>query len=119
MFNLVQVGDKTVPMLSMASTDVYFRHIFHEDPIAIQSKGPSEAEAIDMFMRLGFVMAKYAETKDRKEMLKLNEDSFMDWLDKFERNDLINALPDAQKTYDGQMLASADSKKNNTEQTGG
>ena len=111
MFNLVQVGDKTVPMLSMASTDVYFRHIFHEDPIAIQSKGPSEAEAIDMFMRLGFVMAKYAETKDRKEMLKLNEDSYLDWLDGFERGDYIQSLPDIQKTYEGQSVSTSDAKK--------
>lgn len=118
MYNVVKIGDKDVPMLSMASVDVYYRNIFHDDPLKAQVNAVDAADSVGFIIRMAFVMAKFAELKDRKEMLKLNEDSFMEWLDQFERNDLINALPDAQKTYDGQMLASADSKKNNTEQTG-
>ena len=33
MYNLVKIGEKTVPMMSMASTDLYYRNIFHEDAI--------------------------------------------------------------------------------------
>ena len=37
MYNLVKIGEKTVPMMSMASTDLYYRNIFHEDAIKLQT----------------------------------------------------------------------------------
>lgn len=115
MYNVVKIGDVDVPMLSMASVDNYYRNIFREDPLKVQIEAKDAADSINFIIRMSFVMAKFAELKDRKEMLKLNEDSFYDWLDQFERNDLITALPDAQKTYEGQMLSSADAKKNTDE----
>lgn len=111
MFNNVLIGDKTVPMMSVASTDVYFRAIFHEDPIAMQTQDPDTGKAVDMFMKMGFVMAKFAELHDRKAMLALNGDSYLDWLDGFDRVDYLNALPDVQKTYEGQSVTTADAKK--------
>lgn len=117
MYNVVKIGEKAVPLLSMASVDRYFKNIFGDDPIKMQAKGLDEAEAIDFITRMGFVMAKFAEAKDRKEMAKLNEDAFLDWLDQFERNELFLALPDIQKTYEGQQATDADAKKNNAEQT--
>lgn len=117
MYNKIVIGAKEVPMLSMASVDLYYRNIFHEDPIALQTKGIDEGEMINFVLRMGFVMAKFAELKDRKEMAKLNEDSFLDWLDQFERNDIFAALPDIQKTYEGQMVTESTAKKNKDEQT--
>lgn len=119
MYNKIVIGEKEVPMLSMASVDLYYRNIFGEDPVALQTKGIDEGDMINFIIRMGFVMAKFAELKDRKEMLKLNEDSFLDWLDQFERNALFAALPDVQKTYEGQMVTTADAKKNKDEQTEG
>lgn len=119
MYNIVKIGDKAVPMLSMASVDVYYRNIFHEDPIRLQTDENSDAGSmVNFFLRMGFVMAKFAELKDRKEMLKLNEDSFLDWMDGLERSDLINALTDVQATYEGQSIASAEAKKNTEEPSG-
>lgn len=118
MFNNVKIGDKTVPMMSVASTDVYFRSIFHEDPIDIQSGEMDGGKAINLFMRLGFVMAKFAELKDRKAMLALNEDAYLDWLDGFGRTEYIEALPDIQKTYEGQSVTTSDAKKKEEEPTG-
>lgn len=117
MYNKVKIGEKEVPMLSMASVDLYYRNIFGEDPVALQTKGIDEGDMINFVLRMGFVMAKFAELKDRKEMLKLNEGDFLDWLDQFERGDMFAALPDFQKTYEGQMLTAAEAKKNNGEQT--
>ena len=111
MYNIIKVGEKDVPMLSMASVDIYYRNIFHEDAIKLQTKTQDDGDIINFIMRMGFVMAKFAELKDRKEMNKLNEDSFIAWLDGFERTDLINALVDVRMTYEGQSVSHSDSKK--------
>lgn len=118
MYNVVKIGDKDVPMLSMASVDVYYRHIFHKDAIKMQSQGMEEGELINFMCEMGFVMAKFAELKDRKEMLKLNEDNYLEWLDQFGRTAYLNALVDIRKTYEEQSLTSADAKKNNAEPSG-
>lgn len=119
MYNIVKIGSKDVPMLSMASVDVYYRNIFHEDPLKIQTDENADAGVmIGFIQRMGFVMAKFADLKDRKEMLKLNEDAFYEWMDNHERNDLINALPDIQATYEGQSLPTSEAKKNNEEPSG-
>lgn len=113
MYNVVKIGEKDVPMLCMASCDVYYRQIFHEDCIKLQSKSDfDEGDLINFVQRMGFVMAKFAELKDRKEMLKLTEDSFLDWLNQFDRVDYLNALADIRMTYEGQQFQVADAKKN-------
>ena len=70
MYNEVKIGSKTVPMLAVASVDVYYREIFHEDAVKIQANENQDAEVlIDFVQQMAFVMAKFAELKDRKEML--------------------------------------------------
>jgi len=115
MFNNVRIGEKTVPMLSMASVDVFYKNIFGEDPLKVQTEAKSADEAVGFYTRMGFVMAKYAEVKDRKEMSKLNEDSYIEWLEQFDRVDLMSALDAVQATYDGQSVTYSDAKKNNDE----
>lgn len=117
MYNVVKIGGKDVPMLAMASADVYYRQIFHEDPIKLQAnKDMDEGDLINFVMKMGFVMAKFAELRNRKEMAKLNEDAFLDWLDQFERLDYLSALADVRMTYEGQAVTTADAKKNTDEQ---
>lgn len=117
MYNVVKIGEKDVPMLSMASVDIYYRNIFHEDAIKLQTKVQDEGDIVNFVMRMGFVMAKFAELKDRKEMNKLNEDAFLDWLDQFERVDYLNALVDVRMTYEGQSVTQSDAKKKDEEPT--
>lgn len=118
MYNIVRIGDKEVPMLSMASVDIYYKQVFHEDAIKLQTSTQDEGDIINFISRMAFIMAKFAELKDRKEMLKLTEDAYLDWLDGFERNDFLNALIDARKTYEGQTVTMSDAKKNSEEPTG-
>lgn len=113
MFNVVKIGSEDVPMLAMASVDVYYRQIFHEDAIKLQSgKDFDEADLINFLERMGFVMAKFAELKERKAMAKLNEEAFLDFLDRFDRADYLNALGDIRDTYEGQNITNSDAKKN-------
>lgn len=119
MYNIVRIGEKDIPMLAMASVDVYYRNIFHEDPIKLQTaKDLDEGDLIIFVQKMGFVMAKFAEVKDRKEMAKLNEDSFLEWLDQFDRADYLNALGDIRMTYEGQTVTASDAKKKDEEPNG-
>lgn len=112
MFNNVKIGERMVPMMAMASCDVYYRNIFHEDAIKLQTKKDlDEGDLVNFIMKMGFVMAKFAEVKDRKEMNKLNEDSYLDWLDQFDRAEYLSALGDVRLTYEGQAVTVSDSKK--------
>ncbi len=110
MFKNVRIGEKDVPMLSMASVDLYYKNVFEEDPLVFQQKmGPGEA--IGFVQRMGFIMAKYAEVKERKEMLKLSVEAYYDWMEQFERSDLLLALEEIKNVYDGQSASSAEAKK--------
>lgn len=117
MFNIVKIGGTDVPMLSMASVDVYYRNVFHEDPLKLQAEEQSPSEAVAFYQRMGFIMAKFAELKTREGMRELREDDYIDWLDTFDRLELMNALIDIQKTYDGQTVTNAEAKKNKNEPT--
>ena len=119
MFETVKIGSKSVPMLSKASVDVYYEQIFHQDPIALQFENSQDAAFMIAFTkRMGFVMAKFAEAQDSKEMDKLNNDSFLRWLDGFERAELLEALPAIQAVYEGQSDTQSEAKKNTEEPTG-
>lgn len=112
MFNIVKIGDHDVPMLAMASVDIYYKHCFGSDPIAVQTQeNPNTSDVIELFQRMGFIMAKFAETKSRKEMLKLNEESFIDWIEQFDRTEMIEALPDIRAVYDGEKVTTSQEKK--------
>jgi hypothetical protein len=118
MYNEVKIGNINVPMLCMASADVYYRNVFHEDPIKIQAESSDNAGAmVTFYTKMGFILAKFAELKDRKEMLKLNEDSFIEWLDQFDHSDLMGALEGVMLTYNGQLITTSEAKKNNEEPT--
>lgn len=112
MFDTVKIGDKDVPMLAMASADVYYKHCFGADPLAVQTQDdPPMSDVITLFQQMGFIMAKFAELKSRKEMLKLNEEAFIDWIEQFDRADLIKALPDIRAVYDGEKVTASEEKK--------
>ena len=112
MFNTVKIGDKDVPMLAMASVDVYYKHCFGSDPLVVQAQdNPQISDVIALFQRLGFIMAKFAETKSRKEMLKLNDEAFIDWIEQFDRTDLMEALPGIRAVYDVEKVTASQEKK--------
>ncbi len=119
MYNLVKIGEKDVPMLSTASVDYYYKAVFREDPIKIQTAtGTDEGAMIDLMVKMGFIMAKFAESTNRKDMLMLNEDAFYEWLDEFERPDLFGALDEIQATYEAQTGMGSKAKKKTEEPTG-
>lgn len=87
MFGTVKIGDKEVEMTGNAATPYRFKQVFHEDYLK-KVTGKEEAEPADFFAKLGFIMAMQAEKKD---MSKLNEESFFRWLEAFEPSDVFSA----------------------------
>lgn len=111
MYSVVRIGEKDVPMLAMASVDNYYMHIFGEDPVRIQEKADATAPVVELLKKMAFVMAKFAELKDRKAMFKLSEADYFDWLDQFERNDIYEAIGDIRAVYEGNRVSESEPKK--------
>lgn len=112
MYQIVHIGGQEVEMVATAAVDIYFKQAFGKDPIKMQSnKDIDNADVIWLMERMGFIMAMAAKFKDRKKMLKLNEDSYIEWADGFGRGDLINALDQIQAVYDGQKITQVEEKK--------
>lgn len=112
MLATVTIGDKEVRMMSMASCDRYYKNCFGEDPIMIQSSPEwTDWKATELMMGMGFIMAKFAEHSNQKDMLKLNEEAYLEWLDQFDRADYIEALTEIMDVYNGTRSTTSTPKK--------
>ena len=117
MFANVKIGEREIPMKAMASVDYLYWQVFHEDPIQLQTRDNFGAgEQINFTMKMGFIMAMLA-AGDRKSVSSMNEESYLDWLDQFERIDYLNAVGDIRLVYEGQFASGADAKKKDAEPT--
>lgn len=113
MFKEIQIGANNVPMLCLASTNIYYNKVFGVDPIALQASGKlTPADGIDFSIKLAFIMAKQAEFQsDRAAMLRLNEGDFIDWLNGFEADALYDALESVMELYRGDGKVTSKAKK--------
>lgn len=114
MYGVVKIGDKDVPMLAMASCDDYYKKIFHEDSLDALTGG-SDGAKNEAMKRVAFVMAKFAETKSRKEMIKLTEGDYIDWLDGFDIADFREAGTEITDIYMGNKKTTSQEKKDNAQ----
>ncbi len=112
MYDTVKIGEKEVPMLCMASCNVYYKQVFGEDPLKIINETErGNAEAVDLFSKMGFIMAKHAELKSRKLMRELTEDDYVDFLDQFKNADYLEALDKIADVYNGHKAETSEPKK--------
>lgn len=112
MLTKVKIGEKEVPMLSMASVDVYYRQLFHEDPAKLQTSDDfGGVEAVNFVFQMGFIMAMRA-VKSRQEMNALTEDDYFDWLDDLDRGGLYDSIDRIMAVYEGQKRTESSAKKN-------
>lgn len=121
MYKNITIGEANIPMLSTAATNIYYKQIFREDPLAIQTADATEAEGIVLAQRLAFVMAKQAEgqkavnegkaAKIRDYMQTINpDDDYIDWMDTLDFGELNDALPDVMSLYMAQQKTGSKSK---------
>lgn len=114
MYKVVKIGDSEVPMMAMASCDLYFKNVFGEDPLRVQSSDDSDGiDMMDFCLKIGFIMAKFAELKSRQAMKQLTEDDYIDWLDSFEREDLmdLDKMAEIIDVYQGNKKETSTPKK--------
>ena len=107
----VMIGDQPVKMTALASTDRYYALIFGKDPIVEQAAADFGAgELISLMERMAFVMAKQAELEPAA-MTRLTPIAYLEWLDNFERLDLMKAIVQIRMLYEGQKKPTSISKK--------
>lgn len=109
MFGKIKIGAKEVGMAANAATPFYFNQIFHDDFFVESQKvtDGNEGAAVNLFSKVGFIMAKQAEKAD---MGKLNMDAFIEWLEGFEAMDMALAAADIAMFYSGQTKTKAKPK---------
>lgn len=96
MLKTVTIGDVEVEILSNAATPYRYNMVFHDDLIMKTANGMTEAEAVEIAPKLGYIMAQQAQKGD---LSKLSEDRFLAWLEQFEFMDVIEASADIIEAY--------------------
>ena len=114
MFKEVKIGDKTVGMLANGATPIRYRMIFGKDLIG-EFQGADEKDTgrvSDSLAELAYIMAMASDAKDGKvSMDKLNQDSFVKWLEQFEPLDIAMAAEYIIDVYMGNQEIHSESKK--------
>lgn len=97
MFRKIKIGEKEVEMVANGATIVRYKQIFHEDYLRAIAESDG-VRNLEIFGRMGFVMAMQAAKKD---MAKLNEESYIDWLEQFEPMDVNLAVDSIANLFHG------------------
>lgn len=113
MFKTIKIGGQDVEFLGTAATNIYYKRIFGDDPIALQElKDLSTSSRIELYSRLAYIMHEQAmHIGDREGLMKINDDSYVDWLDTFSFGDLQDALSGIAEVYMGQQIPTSNAKK--------
>lgn len=122
MYKVITIGQEKVPILAKASTNMYYKSIFHEDPITVQSKDDVEnAERIYFSQKLTFIMIKQAEAQEavtagkastiRDFMQNISEDDYLDWLDQVDFMDLQESFEEVLAVYTASNRSTSTAKK--------
>jgi len=105
MIGTVKLGEKEVEMAANAATPFIYKQLFKKDILVLMDKlqvnGMTE-ETSDVFVELGFVMAKQAKTNDIKDLMNLKTEDFYTWLTEFEALDVVLASNEIAMIYNGQ-----------------
>ena len=114
MFGKVKVGNKEIEMVSNGATPYRFRQVFKRDLLKFFADAAGgkveDGDAADVSQKLGYIMAMQAKKED---MNRLNEDSFITWLENFETNELVIAAEDIIAVYTGNTDQVSKAKKEN------
>ena len=114
MYKKMKVGAEELTFCACASVNVCYYNVFHEDFIKMIST--DEGLATSAMMKMAFIMAEFGRLNDRKQVNRLTEDNYCNWLDQFTTGELVAALPEVQAFYMASNATTVDSKKNSAEQ---
>lgn len=129
MFRTIQIdtfdgSTKDVEFLANAATPRRYKAIFGNDLLQLfvdakREENGREIYSIDFIQELAFVMAMQAKAKsdDKVKLDKLNENSFVAWLEEFDSMALENKASEIMSVYMGNMKTDSEAKKNIEEQS--
>lgn len=105
MIKTVSIEGKDMELAANAATPFRFRQVFKKDLLAILgNEKKAEEEGFETIMQLAFIMAKQAEKAD---MTKLNEDTFIEWLENFGSMAFVEAAEDILNVYMDSTVSTA------------
>lgn len=122
MYRVIDIGEEKVALLARSSTNVFYKSVFHEDPIDLTSGGEIPlSKQIAFSQQLTFIMSKQAEAQEavnagksptiRDFMQTVTEDDYVDWLERFDFMDLQDSLEEAMNVYTESSKTTSKAKK--------
>ena len=110
MYREIKIGGVSIPMKATAATALRYRHVFGQDLLTeFQTVGEDTALGMSAIQQLAFIMACAADPK--KDMTKLNEEAYIEWLDNFEPLDFAEVAEDVVSLYVGNTESLSEVKK--------
>jgi len=124
----IRIGGEVVPGVANALTPVLYRNIFNRDFMVeissfakLKGKKPSEYTTADTalalersqaFARLAFIMKEQAIGKSVKELVKLTEFDFFEWLTNYEPTafDNVDTIADVLALWSGNAKSGIEAK---------
>ena len=110
MFATIHIGDKDVGMLANAASPYIYKQVFHEDLLQKFTQMKENPDS-NIGEKLGFIFAKQAEVSDISELMKLNMNDFLTWLNEFEPLDVFMASDEIVELYQNQKKGTSAPKK--------
>lgn len=110
MIGTVRIGEKEVEMAANAASPFVYKQLFKKDFIVMLDKlqsGKLDDENANLFVEMGFIMAKQAEAPDISKLMQLKMEDFYKWLEGFEPMEVILASDAIARLYNGQKDATS------------
>lgn len=99
----VNFGGIEVEVVANAASPYLYKSVFREDFLAkVQETNPD----VDLFVKMGYIMANQAKMGFR-EIRNLTEEDFFEWLEGFGAMDIMNATQELADVYFAQAKGTA------------
>ena len=113
MRGIIKIGSKDVEMLASAASPVLYKKVFREDWFKVLSETQDDDSGVDgigRFEQMGFIMAMQA-SKSLSQLANIGYNEYLEWLEQFEAEALLEAVGDIANLYRGQEVTYSESKK--------
>lgn len=113
MYGKITIGQNSIAMAANAASPIFYKSIFHKDFLTqVQADEPDPM----LFAEMGYVMAMQAD-HTIADMMKLSQESYIEWLTQFEAMDIITKTGDIGNLYFKQTQETSKAKKKEDRQT--
>ena len=116
MYAEVKLGKQTVPMLANAATSIRYKQVFKKNLFKYLNGSEPQENQTEAVQELAFIMAMSAQGAD---MMKLNQEEFLKWLERFEGIDLVteDAINKIIDVFQGNQMTGSEAKKKKDQQS--